>query len=114
MKIRNLVEHWEQDAGGRLTSARYQIRLDLVSAARLMALAEMYPKRHPEQILGELIGAALDELVSSLPYVKGSHVVATDEEGDPVYEDIGPTPRFLMLSRKYLQELEQQEPPSNP
>jgi hypothetical protein len=22
-------------------------------------------------------------------------VVATDEEGDPLYEDVGPTPRFL-------------------
>ena len=50
-------------------------------------------------------GAALEELEASLPYVKGSKVVATDEQGDPLYEDIGPTPRFLALSRRYLQEL---------
>jgi hypothetical protein len=30
-------------------------------------------------------------------------VVATDEEGDPLYEDVGPTPRFLALSRRHLQ-----------
>ena len=34
---------------------------------------------------------------------------STDEQGDPLYEDIGPTPRFLALSRKYLQSLVQQQ-----
>ncbi|MOA39669.1 hypothetical protein D3C78_1614690 [compost metagenome] len=75
------------------------------AAARLAAIAEMYPKRQPEELLGELLGAALEELETSFPYVKGSQVVATDEEGDPLYEDIGPTPRFLALSRRYLHDL---------
>ncbi len=105
MKIRELARHWEQNAKGRLTRNTYQIHLDLESAARLAALCEMYPKRNAEELLGELIGAALEELEASLPYVKGSKVVATDEQGDPLYEDIGPTPRFLALSRRYLQEL---------
>ncbi|MDO8698089.1 MAG: pilin assembly protein [Pseudomonadales bacterium RIFCSPLOWO2_12_59_9] len=105
MKIRELVRHWEENAKGRLTRNRYQIQLDLEAAARLAALAEMYPKRQPEDMLGELIGAALEELEAGLPYVKGSQVVATDEQGDPLYEDIGPTPRFLALSRKHLQDL---------
>lgn len=109
MKIRELAQHWEQNAKGRLTRSCYQIHLDLESAARLAALTEMYPKRTPEELLGELIGAALEELEASLPYVKGSQVVATDEQGDPLYEDIGPTPRFLALSRKYLQALAQQQ-----
>ena len=75
------------------------------AAARLAAITEMYPKRQPEELLGELIGAALEELEKSFPYVKGSTVVATDEEGDPLYEDIGPTPRFLALSRRHLHDL---------
>jgi hypothetical protein len=105
MKIRELVRHWEKSAKGRLTRNHYQIQLDLEAAARLAALAEMYPKRQPEELLAELIGAALEELEAGLPYVQGSQVVATDEQGDPLYEDIGPTPRFLALSRKHLQEL---------
>ncbi|MEK1906123.1 MAG: pilin assembly protein [Pseudomonas sp.] len=109
MKIRELVRHWEQNAKGRLTRSQYSINLDLEAAARLAALAEMYPKRRAEELLGELIGAALEELEASLPYVKGSAVVATDEQGDPLYEDIGPTPRFLALSRKYLQQLSAQQ-----
>lgn len=108
MKIRELARHWEQNAKGRLTRNQYQIHLDLESAARLAALCEMYPKRNTDELLGELISAALEELEASLPYVKGSKVVATDEQGDPLYEDIGPTPRFLALSRRYLQEMSAQ------
>ncbi|MGG4616702.1 hypothetical protein ACLPG7_29965, partial [Pseudomonas aeruginosa] len=39
------------------------------------------------ELLGELVGAALEELEASFPYVKGSQVVATDEQGDPLYEE---------------------------
>ena len=109
MKIRELAKHWEENAKGRLTKTRYAIHLDMESAARLSALTEMYPKHHPEELLGELIGAALEELETSFPYVKGQHVVATDEEGDPLYEDVGPTPRFLALSRRYLHDLSEKQ-----
>ena len=105
MKIRELAQHWEENATGRLTQTEYAIHLDMESAARLAAIVQMYPKRQPEELLGELIGAALEELEESFPYVKGEHVVATDEEGDPLYEDVGPTPRFLSLSRRFLHDL---------
>ena len=105
MKIRELAQHWEENAKGRLTETGYTIHLDVEAAARLAAITDMYPKRQPEELLGELIGAALEELEKSFPYIKGSTVVATDEEGDPLYEDVGPTPRFLALSRRYLHDL---------
>ena len=105
MKIRELAQQWEETAKGRLTRTEYAIHLDVESAARLAAIREMYPKRSTEELLGELIGAALEELEASFPYIQGRHVVATDEEGDPLYEDIGPTPRFLSLSRRYLHDL---------
>lgn len=105
MKIRELAQHWEENAKGRLTKIEYAIHLDVESAARLAAIAEMYPKRNTEELLGELIGAALEELEASFPYIKGQQVIATDEEGDPLYEDVGPTPRFLSLSRRYLHDL---------
>lgn len=109
MKIRELAKHWEDSAKGRLTKTGYAVHLDVEAAARLAAIAEMYPKRSAEELLGELIGAALEELEASFPYIKGQHVVATDEEGDPLYEDVGPTPRFLALSRRYLQDLSEQQ-----
>src|SRR3546814_12715832 len=108
MKIRELAQHWEENAKGCLTQTGYTIHLDVEAAARLAAICDMYPKRQPEELLGELIGAALEELEASFPYIKGSQVVATDEEGDPLYEDVGPTPRFLALSRRYLHQLSSQ------
>ena len=105
MKIRELAQHWEENAKGHLTQTGYTIHLDMEAAARLAAICDRYPTRQPEELLGELIGAALEELEASFPYIKGSQVVATDEEGDPLYEDVGPTPRFLALSRRHLHEL---------
>ncbi|MBF8779819.1 pilin assembly protein [Pseudomonas fulva] len=105
MKIRELARHWEEDAKGKLSPTGHVLHLDLESQARLAALAEMYPRRRAEELLGELVGAALEELEASFPYVKGDKVIATDEQGDPLYEDVGPTPRFLALSRRHLHEL---------
>jgi hypothetical protein len=101
MKIRELAQHWEENAKGRLTQTGYTIHLD-VEAARASGHYRDVPQTTTEELLGELIGAALEELEKSFPYVKGSTVVATDEEGDPLYEDVGPTPRFLALSRRHL------------
>ncbi|HTN29820.1 MAG TPA: pilin assembly protein [Pseudomonas sp.] len=111
MKIRELIGHWEQNARGQLTRESISLHLDLESAARLNALAEMYPKRSVEVLLSELVAAALEDLETSLPYVKGSKVVSVDEQGDPLYEDLGPTPRFLALSRQYRQRLSEGQKP---
>jgi hypothetical protein len=32
-----------------------------------------------------------------------------DEEGDPLYEDIGPTPRYLSLTREILQKYQRSD-----
>ncbi|MBF8675382.1 pilin assembly protein [Pseudomonas fulva] len=105
MKIRELARHWEQNAAGTLSRTEHVLHLDLESEARLAALIDMYPKRTAEELLGELVGAGLEELEASFPYVQGRQVIATDEEGDPLYEDVGPTPRFLALSRQHLHAL---------
>jgi len=105
MRINKLVQHWQENTQGRLSATPYQIRIDVEAAAHLAALQEMYPTHHVEELLGELLGAALEELEAHFPYVQGTRVIATDEEGDPQYEDVGLTPRYLALSRKHLQRL---------
>jgi hypothetical protein len=82
------------------------VRLPLRDAARIAALAEMYPRRSETELISELLTAALDELEAAMPYIPGTQVVAEDEEGNPVYEDTGPTPRFLELSRKHIGSME--------
>jgi len=113
MKIKALAECWEQQAKATLTSDEYSFRLPLEDAAKITALAEMYPKRTKSEILGELLSAALDELETSFPYIAGKKVISKDEMGDPVFEDIGPMPTFLDLSKKHRSMMKQGQKAAN-
>ena len=108
MKVVDLIETWEREAAGDLTREEYTVRLPLEDAARLEALAEMFPRRSREQLITELLSVALDEVVSGFPYVEGGRVIARDEEGDPVFEDVGHTPRYLRLVREHMERLASQ------
>jgi len=48
-----------------------------------------------------VIATALDKIEEAFPYTQGYKVIAGDEFGDPVYADIGLTPRFVELTKKY-------------
>lgn len=106
MKLRDLVESWEQSAGERRTRRYYEVRLSVHDAAKIAALAEMYPGRSEADLITDLLSVALDEVEAAFPYVQGQRVIAEDEQGDPVYEDGGLTPRFQALARKHLERLE--------
>jgi hypothetical protein len=80
--------------------------LPLDDAARLHALVELFPGRSIEEIVTDLLGAGLDEIAAAMPYEKGPKVISRDDHGDPVYEDVGLTPRFVELTRKYKKNLE--------
>lgn len=107
MKINELLELWESNAATPLTADEYRLRLPIYEAAKVAALAEMYPGRLPEQIIVDLLSAALDELQAHFPYVKGTRIVAYDEQGDPIYEDVGLAPKFADLMRVHVERLRQ-------
>ena len=106
MSFKELLDSWRQSAAAPRTVATYAVCLPLDDAAQLAALAEMFPGRSMEQLITELLGAALKELAAAMPYVAGGRVISTDEHGDPVYEDAGPTPRFMELTRLHRRTLE--------
>ena len=108
MKFSDLVQYWETASSGALTVREYRVSLPLRDAARIAALAEMYPIRSETEIISELLSAALDELEQAMHYVPGSQVIAEDDQGDPIYEDVGPTPRFIALTKKRMQALEKE------
>lgn len=101
MRIKDLIKEWEQHGRAPRAAEAYAVRLPIRDAARLNALAEMYPGREPADLITDLLAAALDELEATLPYVQGERIVAEDEYNDPIYEDAGPTPRFVALTRKH-------------
>jgi hypothetical protein len=105
VKIKELLKHWEGTRKPQLTAETYAIHLPVEDAARVHALAEMYPEVPEEDILRDLLAAALAELEASMPYEPGPRVASEDDFGDPVYEDAGPTPRFLELTRKHKERL---------
>jgi hypothetical protein len=105
VNFKKLLDSWRDGAGAARTARTYSVRLPVDDAARLGALAEMFPGRTAEQLITELLGAALTEIGAAMPYVAGSKVISTDEQGDPVYEDTGPMPRFLDLTRKHRRAL---------
>ena len=105
MDIKDLLAQWEKSGKSKLCTAEYHIKLPVHEAARIAALAEMYPPKTENDIIAELLSTALDMLEAALPYQQGSKVIAEDELGDPIYEDTGPTPRFLALSKKHAARL---------
>jgi hypothetical protein len=106
VSFKELLESWRETAAAPRTASTFAVRLPLDEAAQLAALAEMFPGRAPEQLITELLGAALKELAAAMPYVAGKRVISTDEQGDPIYEDVGPTPRFMALTRAHRRSLE--------
>jgi hypothetical protein len=105
VSFKDLLESWRQSAAAPRTARSYAVRLPVDDAAQLAALADMFPGRDPEQLISELLTVALKELAAAMPYVAGARVISTDEHGDPVYEDIGPMPRFIELARLHRRTL---------
>jgi len=104
MVIKQLLEEWEQDRAERESARDYQVALPLREASRIEALAEMY-RRSPGSIICDLVRLSIDDLERQLPYVQGERVIAEDEFGDPVYEDVGPMPTFMKLTEKHQRAL---------
>ena len=106
MKFKSLLDRWKKESAPELTAEEYPVRLTLDDASRLHALAELFPGFPIDRLLTDLLHAALDEVAASLPYEPGPKVISRDDQGDPVYEDVGLTPRFVEASRRYKKALE--------
>ncbi len=104
MSIKKLLEIWERQGQLQRKTKTYTMTIPLYDAARIKALATMYAPASEEDIITQLVSAALDELESQLPYVQGDKVAALDEQGDPIYEDAGPARRLAELTAQFLHE----------
>lgn len=110
MKFKPLLDRWKKDPAPARTAKEYSIHLTLDDAARLHALGELFPGQPIEVIVTDLLHAALDEIAAAMPYERGPKVISRDDHGDPVYEDIGLTPRFVDLTRQFKKKLPKAPP----
>ncbi|MFQ5983132.1 MAG: type 1 pili tip component [Woeseiaceae bacterium] len=108
MSFKPLLDAWSERKAPDITEKDYSVRLSIDDAARIQALVDLYPGMDTERIITDLISTALDELQAAMPYVPGERVIREDDHGDPVYEDAGPTPRFLELVRAHRKKLQGQ------
>ena len=67
MKVTDLPKHWQEEKKPEDRTHDYNLRLPLEDAARVAALAEMYPDRSEADILNDMIAAALDDPAESTP-----------------------------------------------
>lgn len=105
MKVTDLFNAWASAAKPPKTREKYAIHLDVSDAAKVEAFAELYPDVDAERIVSDLLSFALAQAEESIPYVPGKKVVREDEYGDPVYEDVGLTPKYHELVRKHASAL---------
>jgi len=105
MRIAELIQRWGKQRLSRTSVRPYAVHLPLRDAARIEALHVMYPGRSDSQLMADLISTALDELEVAMPYIPGNRIIAEDDYGDPIYEDLGPTPQFYSLSHEILRKL---------
>jgi hypothetical protein len=113
VKFKVLLDRWKKEAAPARTAKEYAVRLNLDDAARLHALAALFPDRRIEELISDLLHAGLDEVAAAMPYVAGPKIISRDDHGDPAYEDVGLTPRFVELTRRCKKEL-QAGPPAAP
>jgi hypothetical protein len=105
VKFKSLLDRWKKDPPPTLTAREYAVRLPLDDACRLHALTELFPGRTAEELITDLLHAGLDEIAAAMPYEAGPTIISRDDQGDPVYEDVGLTPRFVELTRKIKKSL---------
>ena len=106
MSFKALLDAWLGEQSPELSEEHYSVRLPVDDAARLAALTEMFPGTTPERLITDLLHTGLDEIEAAMPYVEGTTVIREDEFGDPVYEDVGMTPRFLDLVKNHRRRLD--------
>ena len=78
MSFRALLEKWQSQPAVTKTPAQYQIRLDVDDAARVEALADLFPGIDAETVIADLLSAALNATEAAMPYEPGDEAVAQD------------------------------------
>lgn len=68
---------------------------------KVQALAELFHLSE-ETLVADLLHTVLLEIEEKMPYRAGTQIIRM-EEGDPVYEDVGPMPRYIAIKKRLNQ-----------
>lgn len=107
MKSADLHKVWGAPDNSRLTAKQFSFRLPVHVAAKINALCDIFPNKTKTQIVGDLLTTALDEVISSLPSVRGEELGEHPDEG-VYYRETGLIATFRSRANKYFKELERE------
>ena len=88
-----MLESWENHAEEEKKKIKTQISYLASDDIKLKALAEVY-KLPFDEVVASLIHQAILEVEEKMPYVPGDRVIRVEESAE-IYEDVGPTARYL-------------------
>ncbi|NRB37212.1 MAG: hypothetical protein HRU20_01945 [Pseudomonadales bacterium] len=101
-KVSSLLAGWEKQGQQKLNRIGTEILLSCDDKSKIAALSEIYHLSEA-QLLSSIINSSLKEIEQAMPYKAGDKIIR-EEEGEPIYEDIGPTPAYLQAKKRKQQE----------
>ncbi|MFC6669416.1 hypothetical protein [Marinobacterium aestuariivivens] len=96
--VSRLLEALESKARQQESLTELNVTIAREDQIRLEALASAFGLTR-EEVCSSLLHSILLEVEEKMPYRPGSKVIRI-EDGDPIYEDVGPMPRYLEAKRK--------------
>ena len=105
MKIEQLIDQWQALPKETFEGEDFVIKISHSEAARIEAIKELYSGLSTQMVVHQLLVSALNSFEEALPYVQGSKIIGEDEFGDPIFEDIGDTPKYIKLREKHQKRL---------
>ncbi len=98
--LSKLLNKWENRARNINGRTEETLSIYQCDSIKLEALSRMY-KLSKADVVSTLIHEALNELEAKMPYIPGNKVIRI-EDGEEIYEDAGPMPRYLEEQKKLL------------
>lgn len=96
--VSKLLNGWEKQGKMQSQLVKAEVVLSREDQAKIAALSEVY-QLSQEQLIASLIHNTLLEVEQSMPYKAGKKIIR-EEEGEPIYEDVGPTPAYLRAKQR--------------
>ena len=100
--ISQMLRAWQQHLVEHHPHLTYEVPVNREDVVKLEALAELY-QLPLSDVIANLISSALKEAEQKMPYKQGKEVIRI-EEGEPIYEDAGDTPRYLEIKQRLEQQ----------
>lgn len=113
MKSSDLHSLWAAPDNSRVTAKQHSFRLPVHVAARIAALCDLYPNKTKTEIVGDLLAAALDDVVQGLPVSAGAPVDGLPDQR-AAYREEGLRAEFRRLANRHYRSLEQELGNKNP